>query len=136
MHHLDEMARAGRTAIEVALFDARIAPRSARSRRNRAAARRQRGEDRVEMIGRFAVSADHHAIAALEAPNAAARSDIEIADALGIEQLGMGHVLLDTGIAAIDQGVAGLEKSGELALRAVPGRAGRQHDPDRARLVD
>src|SRR5438067_9250570 len=132
MHHLDEMARAGRTTIEIALFDPRIAAHAPRRFGNRAAARRQRCEDRVEMVGGLSVAADHHAIAAFEAPDAAARSDIEVADALGIEQLGVSDVIMEKGIAAIDQGVAGLEKTGELKDRAMRYCASRQHDRNRA----
>ena len=50
VHHLDEMAGADRTGVQIALFDARIAAVAAGRARDVADAGRQRGEDRIEPV--------------------------------------------------------------------------------------
>src|SRR5207248_7205877 len=69
-------------------------------------------------------------------PDAAAGADIEIADALRVQQVRVTHVVLEERVAAIDQGVAGLKEISELDDRVVGYRTSRQHDPDRARLIE
>src|SRR6185503_20492662 len=70
--HLDEAARAARPAVEIAVLNARIAPLAAGRGRDVARAGRERAEDRVEVLDRVLIAADHQAVAALEAPDAAA----------------------------------------------------------------
>ena len=74
--------------------------------RNIAAAWRKRAEDRVEMLHDIALAADHHAIAALQAPHAAAGADIDVMDPLGVQLLGAANVVDVIGIAAVNQDVA------------------------------
>src|SRR5262249_45757594 len=81
--HLYEMPGAARTAVEVAALRARVASVASRRARNVAFAGRKRGKNRIEQFERTAVAADHHAVAALEAPHAAAGADVEIMHALG-----------------------------------------------------
>ena len=88
------------------------------------------------MIGRVPIAADHHAIAAFETPDAAAGPDIQIADAFRIQHLGVTDIVLEKRVAAIDQGVAFFQKIGEFDDRRMGNRASRQHDPDRARLIE
>ena len=45
-------------------------------------ARRQRLEDRIEVLDDVLVAADHQAVAALEAPDAAAGAGVDVVDAL------------------------------------------------------
>src|SRR6202035_40278 len=56
--------------------------------RDVAAARCKRGEDRIEVLHRFGFATDHHAIAALEAPDATAGADIHIVHSFCDELLG------------------------------------------------
>ena len=60
------------------------------------------------MLEGVLVAADHHAIAALQPPDAARGADIEIADALLAQHLGVRDIVLEERIAAVDQDVTGL----------------------------
>ena len=73
-----------------------------------AATGRERRQDRIDARYGARVAADHHAIAALQAPDAAARADVEIMDAALFQRLAAAHVILPERIAAIDDDVAGL----------------------------
>ena len=106
---------------------------AARRARDVAAAGRQGGEDRIEVLHRVGLAADHHAVAALEAPDAAAGADIDIVDALGRQLLRAADVVDVVGVAAVDQDVAGLEMRQQIGDGLVD-HAGRHHQPDRARL--
>src|SRR5260370_22961743 len=107
MHHLAERPGAVRPAMDVAALGRAALALTVRRRLDRAASRCQRVEDRIEALNDVAIAADHHAIAALQSPNAAARSDIDIEDALRPERTGASYVVLIEGIAAIDDAVAG-----------------------------
>lgn len=50
-----------------------------------AGARRQCGEDRVELFHDFRLAADHHAVTAFQSPHAAARPDVDEWSFLGRE---------------------------------------------------
>ena len=54
----------------------------------------------------FVRSSDHHAITAVNTPDAAAGSDIDVVDALAFQFAGAAHVILEVGIAAVDDCVA------------------------------
>src|SRR6202165_5442571 len=71
MNHLDEVPGADRAGVNVALLDPDIASLAAASAWNLAKARRQCREDRIEPIHPRLVAADHHAIAAVDTPDAA-----------------------------------------------------------------
>ena len=77
----------------------------------------KRPEDRIEAIDRFLVASDHQAVAAIEAPHAAAGAAIDIVNALGLECFGPPDVVLVEGVAAVDDGVARIEEVGELRDR-------------------
>ena len=104
--HLDEMAGAGRAGMDIALLGARIAALAARRARDVAEPGRQRVEDRIEPVDRLLVAADHHAVAALEPPDAARGADVDIVDALLAQRLGAADVVLVEGVAAVDDDVA------------------------------
>src|SRR5262249_38022012 len=70
-----------------------------------AAPGRQRAEDRVEPLDRLALAADHQAVAALEAPDAAAGAHVDVVDAAPGELAGAGDVVVVVRVAAVDQGV-------------------------------
>ena len=78
--------------------------------RNVADARRQRREDRIEPVDHGLVAADHHAIAALDAPDAAAGADVDVMDAALLQRLAAADVVLPERVAAIDDDVAGLHQ--------------------------
>ena len=96
-----------------------------------AAARREAGKDRVETLYDFRFPSDHHAIAALQPPNAAAGADIDVVDALGRQFLGSADVIDVIGVAAIDQDIVAFEMGQQIGDGLVD-HAGRDHQPDGA----
>src|SRR6185437_12533070 len=97
---------------------------------------RERREYRFEPFEHGFVAADHHAIAALQSPHAAAGPDIDVGEALGLERFGAADVVLIERITAIDNGIARLEKRREFSDGLLGDRAGRQHDPHSAGLLE
>ena len=83
VNHLDEMACAGRAAMEIALFGGAAGFFAAGSAIDIAAAGRERFEDGIEMLDDVSFAANHLAVAALESPDAAAGADIHVVNALG-----------------------------------------------------
>src|SRR5204863_3414554 len=100
---------AGRSGVYIALLRARILSlmlHPVRRPRNGTDARRERVENWIEMVDGLLRSADHHAIAALEAPHASRGADIDIVDALVGQQLRPADIVLVETVAAIDDDVA------------------------------
>ncbi len=52
-------------------------------------------------------TAEHHAVAALESPDAAAGADVNVVNAFVAEHLRAADVVFEIGIAAVDEDVAG-----------------------------
>src|SRR5215831_5420321 len=92
VHHLDEMAGAVRTAVQIAVLGSSV-HRAARGAWDVATGRRQGGKDRVEMFDDPSFAADHHAVAAFQPPDTAAGADVDIVDALGRQLLGAANVV-------------------------------------------
>src|ERR1700745_3829801 len=90
MDHLDEMPGADRSGMDVALLDSGVAALAMLSARYVAGAGRKRLEDRVEPVDHALLAADHHAVAALDAPDAAGGADVEIVDAARLQRLAAG----------------------------------------------
>ena len=97
---------------------------------------RQRLEDRLEPRELIRRRADHQAVAALEPPHAAAGADVDVGDALGGQLLRAADVVLEVGVAAVDDGVALAEAGAELAHRLLGDLAGRHHAPRRLRRLE
>src|SRR5262249_14287783 len=102
VHHLDEVTAAARPAMQVALLGRSAALFPPRRARDVAAAWRERLEDRVEVLHHGGLAADHHAVAALQAPDATAGADVDIVDALGRQLLGSADVVDVVGVATVD----------------------------------
>ena len=136
MHHLDEVPGAGRAGVDVAALGAGIAFLAARRARDIAQPRSERREDRIEVIHGRLLAADHHAIAALDAPDAAGRAAIDVANALLGQLLGAADVVLVEGVAAVDDDVVRLQQAAEMFDRLFGDPAGRQHQPNDARLLE
>ena len=113
--HLRVVAGAGRAAVDVAALG------------------RQRPEDGLQRRHRLGVAADHRAVAVLEAPDAAGDARVHEVDAALREQRVAALRVLEVGVAAIDDGVAGREERRELLHRRLGRVAGRHHEPDDAR---
>src|ERR1043166_26946 len=78
MDHLHEMAGAVRPAMQVTLFGSAAKLVAAGSARHLPRPRREGGKNRIEPLNYLCVAANHHAITTVQAPNAAAGSDIDI----------------------------------------------------------
>lgn len=92
--------------MEIALLARRVAALAMLCRLDLALAGRQRGEDRLQPVEGRLVAADHQAIAAIEAVDAAGGADIHVVDALDRELLTAADVVLPEGVAAVDQRIA------------------------------
>src|SRR5712692_9879489 len=133
--HFDEVASAGRAAVQIAFLGGASYLVAAGGAINIAAARSECFENRIETSHDVGLAADHLAIAAFEAPNAAAGADVAIVDALGGEFFRTADVIDIVRISAIDHGVSGFEFSRQIAQRGIDDR-GRYHQPNRAGLLE
>ena len=79
--HFDEVAGAVGAAVEITLLGGAAELLAAGGARDVAGAGGERGEDGVEAFHDVVFAADHHAVAALEAPDAAAGADVDVVDA-------------------------------------------------------
>jgi len=77
------------------------------------------------------VAADHHAIAALQPPDAAGRAHIQIGDAVTMQLMGAADIVFEKAIAAIDDAVALVHQLAQCGDGLFGDPAGGQHDPDR-----
>src|SRR5258708_11370551 len=102
------MSGAGRAGVDVALRDARIAALASLCVWDVADPRCKAREDRIEPVDHGLVAADHHAIAALDAPDAAGGANIEIMDAVLLQRLAAADVVLPESVAAVDDDIARL----------------------------
>src|SRR5262249_57071041 len=99
-----QIAELGGAANALASGRARDVPRT----------RRQRLEDRIEMPHGRIRSADHHAVSALQAPDAATGSYIHVVDPFRHEFLCAADVVHVVRVAAVDEDVAADRKSTRL----------------------
>ena len=105
--HLDEVAGSVRTAMQVALFGGAAQLLASGRARDVAAPGRKRGENGIEVLDHIRFAADHHAIAAFQAPDAAAGANVDVMDFPAREFLGAANVVDVVGVAAVDEDVAG-----------------------------
>jgi hypothetical protein len=85
------------------------------------------------VLHRRFLAADHQAVAALEAEDAAARADVDVVDPLRRELLGAAEVVDVVRVPAVNEDVAALEVGHEVCDGPVDHRRG-DHHPDGARL--
>src|SRR5205814_6697700 len=90
----------------------------------RSLTRGERAEDRRQPLRRMLRTADHQTVAAVRAPDAAARPDIEIVDAARRQRPRAPHGVLVVAVAAVDDRVALLEGFGECGHRLLGGITG------------
>ena len=123
------------TAMEIALFGGAARFFAAARSRDGADAGSQGCKDRVETVHDVILAADHHAIAALESPDAAAGANIDIVDLLRRQFLGAADVVDIVGIAAVDDDVTGIKQRHKAGDRLID-HGGRHHQPDCAGLIE
>src|SRR6266446_8995002 len=107
--HLDEVAGAVAAAAQVTELGGAADLLASGRARDVACAGRERLKDRIEALHGSFRPADHHAITALQAPDAATGSDIHIIDAFGCERVGAQDVVDVVGVTAVDEDVASFE---------------------------
>src|SRR5690348_15877066 len=113
------MAGAAWPAMNVTKLGARVAAVATKRARHVAEPRRQRLEDRIETLDDGFRAANHHAVAALEPPHAAAGADIDVVDAASFEGFSAPDVVLIKCIAAVDNNAIRRKQSGELDNRVL-----------------
>src|SRR5262249_7023763 len=106
VHHFDEMPRAARSAMQIALLCCAANFLAARREWNISNAGAQRLENRVESANGITGTADHHAVDSFQPPHPAARSDVHVVDLLLSERLGATDVVYVVRVPAVDQNVA------------------------------
>ena len=105
----------------------------ARRARKVAAFGGNRFENRVEVLHGFLFAADHQAVAAVQAPNAAACPAVDVMDALRLEFARAPAVIAEVRIPAVDDDVVFLQMRHEC-LDDLVRHSGRNHDPRSAGL--
>jgi hypothetical protein len=73
-------------------------------------------EDRLEARDRLGLAADHQAEAAPEAPDAAARADVEVVDALSRSAAACAEVVVVVRVAAVDHASPGSSTSATASM--------------------
>src|SRR4051812_33021962 len=97
---------------------------------------REAREDGLEALHRLGLPADHEAGADLEAPDPARHARVDVVDPLLLQDGVAPHVVVEVGVTAVDDRVAGLEMAEQLLDLRLGRVAGGDHDPDRARLLE
>src|ERR1017187_6139443 len=134
MDHLDEMAGAGRPAMEITLLDRATNLFSSRCTRDIAASRSKRLKDRIEVQYGIALASDHQTITALDPPYAAACPHIDIANTFGLQFFGSPDVINIVRVAYIDDDVSLLHLAGKVMHSGLYRRCGH-HQADSARRL-
>src|SRR5262249_61528399 len=93
MDHLDEVAGTVWPAVQIALLRSALRLVTPWRARDVAHAWCEPGKDRIEPLHHRFLTANHHAISALEAPHTATRSNVNVVYALGGELLGTTNVV-------------------------------------------
>src|SRR5450432_185420 len=104
MNHLNEMAGAGRPAMEITLLDRARYFFPSRGTREIAASRSERLEDWIELQYGIALTSDHQTITALDPPHAAARPHIDVANTFGLQFFGSPDIINIVRVASINDG--------------------------------
>jgi hypothetical protein len=133
VNHLHEMPGTRRAGVDVAVLGAVIIGLRSlvRGMSPMPGARRRTADRGAHGLG---IAADHHAVTALQAPDAAGSADVDVVQAFFRQGFGAADVVLIEGVAAVDDGIAGFQQFAQ-GVDGVFGRvACRQHDPDGAWL--
>ena len=101
-----------------------------------AASRSQGLENRIKLLDGFFRAAEHHAVTALQAPDAAAGADVHVVDAFIFKFLRAADVILEIGVAAINQDVARGKFASQLVNSLFRRAAGRDHHPRDLRFAE
>ena len=89
-------------------------------------------EDRCQLVHDLLLAAHHQAVTELEPPDAAARAGVHVMEALFLELGGAPHVVVEVGVTAVNDNIAGGQQGGRLVDGLFGRGAGGHHDPDGA----
>src|SRR5438128_2730407 len=106
VHHFDEMPSSRRAAMDVTLFRSSsqlLAPWSAW---NVTATRSERFEYGIELLDSLFGTTNHHAVAAIDSPDSAARAHVDVVNSPRLQLLGAANVVLEIRVAAVNEDVA------------------------------
>src|SRR5438477_11286320 len=129
------MTGAGRAAINIAIFRRSGELLTTRCAGDIAAARGKSLENRIELPNDFFEAANHHAVTAFQAPNAAAGANIHVVNAFFFELLRAADVIFKAGIAAVNDNVARLHPLGERSDSLLWRTSRGNHEPSNARFA-
>ena len=110
VNHFDEMARAVRTAMQVALFGGTAKLLATGRAGNIADAGRQGCENGIQTFNDVLFAADHHAITAFQSPDAAACAHVHVMNSFRSQFLRAPDVIHVVGIASVNEDVASLQE--------------------------
>src|SRR5579875_135003 len=127
--HFDEVAGAGRAAVQIAFFGGAAEFFASGSARDVPAAGSESFEDVLDGGEGLIGSADHEAVAALDAPDAAAGAGIHIMNASRFELGGAADIVLIEAVAAVNDDVVGFHGGGERLDGSFGRLTGGHHDP-------
>src|SRR5207237_10043913 len=116
MNHLDEVAGAVRSAVQVTLLGGTADLFTPRRARYVAHAWSQPGEYWIEVLDHLRLPPNHHAVASLQSPAPTTRPDVHVVDSLRREFLGAPDIVHVVGVAAIDKDVALLQRASRSAM--------------------
>src|SRR5208337_2923492 len=129
VHHLHKVASAVWPAVQITLFSGSITVLPSECARDVAHSRSQCREDWVETLDDLVLSANHHAVPALQAPHSAAGADIHIVDSRG-KFLRTPYIVNVVRITPVDEDVSRFELRQKIGDGLVDNRS-RHHQPNR-----
>src|SRR5437899_6109116 len=135
VNHLDEVPGSVRATVQVPEFGGAVELLASRGSRNIARTGSQSFENWIEAFDYLRLAANHHAVAALQAPDAAAGADVDVVYALRREFFGAPDIVDIIGIASVDEDVTGLKRRHQVGDRLVHGSR-RNHQPHRPGLLE
>ena len=135
VHHLDEVARTRRSAVQIALLLRRQFTGTTRRTLDITDTWGNGLQDRVDDLDRFFVTAHHQAVAAFQTEDATAGTDVDVMKALLPEPASAPYIVAVVGVAAVNDDVALVEQPGQL-VDGLPCDASGDHHPDRTRPLE
>src|SRR6202034_1165411 len=132
--HLDEVAGATGSAMQIALLRRAASLLATRCAGCRSDPGGDRSENRIEMLNDILFTADHKTVPTLRSPHSATGSGVDIVNAFGPQFIGSPDVVNVVRVAAVDNDVSFLQASSKVVEGLIDGR-GRDHQPDSARWL-
>src|SRR5438270_7527199 len=134
--HLHEMPGTGRTAVNITLFRCASQLLPSGCTCNVATTGSKSFENWIELLDHFFWPADHHAVAALQAPNAPAGADVNIMNSLFAEHLRTTNVVFEIRVTAVYENVAGFHFLRNRLRGRFGGAARGNHEPRDTRRAE